>query len=734
MVRRRPGGPRALVLAVALAACGGARPIADDRAPGEERRRQLAAHLLEEPDDVRARLALAAEEELAGHPAAALEALEAAERARRPLGPGLGREDRRRLGRLLLARGLARVRRGAASSVEDLRRAARLGETVPALALRDADAAAALVELRHSDRRRRERGLQALARLAGAPGALPAWRGARASATAEELLALGRWLWASGAPLAAYEQLTRWRARPPAPALDRAHDPGHQLYLEARAWWAPSWRGDAPPPPAEELLGPRRCATIPPASAERWGCAPRDVVTGGLTSTETELDLLRTPSVPAEDARDAAAWTVMVIRGYLEGEIDDVGAELTARVAPSVVGAPERRAELPLHVRATLLRLHGDAEGAARARAQASASPPATPAGQLALTYELALATPDGGAPPRWLASAPDAPAVRRLRAVFAAPGAGDGSGGADLGRSPSAPAAQLLAAPAASAVAVAAAGAGARRERVEALREIAVAWRLDVAVARRRARDYLAGSDDAAEGWAQLGALYALLDAPQEARSAWQAAVDGSPEASFVRGLAGALIGAGDPDAAWLELVRAAAAGGEPSKVFVEGARALARAGAPLHALRAGKAGLELATPATAQAALDVARIAAAAGGRTAEVDALTRLGARPPRGEAEPGAAALALRAAADAEPASCALALAAAADEAEPSAIARLARAARWNPASVEVRAALLARAAAGDPRRWQAALELRALADGGRTEHALEAAAALWRAAR
>src|SRR5258706_11572887 len=104
----------AIAIVLASFACGVRAPapidvaaLVAERGPVEARR-DLEIRVLADPRDVQARLALAALAEQSGRPAEAIDELEAVERLGGPLGTRWHDDDRRRLGRVLPARGEAR--------------------------------------------------------------------------------------------------------------------------------------------------------------------------------------------------------------------------------------------------------------------------------------------------------------------------------------------------------------------------------------------------------------------------------------------------------------------------------------------------------------------------------------------------------------------------------------------------------------------------------------------------
>jgi hypothetical protein len=251
----------------------------------------------------------------------------------------------------------------------------------------------------------------------------------------------------------------------------------------------------------------------------------------------------------------------------------------------------------------------------------------------------------------------------------------------------------------------------------VSALLQIASAFARNPAIAERLGRDFVASSVDAALAHATLGALFDALADPARARAGWQAAVDASPEALFVRGLAETVARGGDSSAALVFATQAAAASGDPAVVWAAVARALARAGQQADALTASRSALDLAGPEVLPAALDVAIAASRALGRNAQADALAVQRAQvAPRTKAD------------DAE---AQLALAAHREQPTASTIARLWVASRAYPGSVELRAALLDALDADDPRLATVTAELIALAGDPDAERAFAAVTALGR---
>lgn len=721
----RPWRSFAALLLAGAASCGGARPdpsSAREAAAAADRREALLARVLVAPDDVAAWLELAAEEDRAGRPSAALDALEQARLVRAPLGQDLDERDRQREARLLAARGRARLLRGAASALADLQKARAAGAPVEDGELLAAEVAAALAEARHSDARRRAAGLSRLRQLGERGGSAATARGALATASAAERAAWAAWLWERGAKRAAYDVLLALGARSggaPPPGLG---DAAAELWAEASAWWRPSWRRLAPIP-AVPRSAARRCAVVPLLGAAPLACAPSQVVSAGARSTAPERDVLALPLDGAGPrlwpTADSDALVTMLVRGYLEGQLDDLAPALLRLIdLRQTTGSAE--AELQARAgRALLLRLAGDTAAAEAALRQADAAPPATTSERLVLAYEHLVRGDVAGASPLLPSAGEEAsaPAVLRLRAVAEALSAAP-SGGAVSGALVDLPAVADRAAVRAALVATAwldpSASEAELAERGELLLAIAARYRGDVAVARRRAADLVATSADAAAAWAQLGALYLLLDDPASARAAWQAAVDRSAEPGFLQGLALAAAAAKDPDAALVFMTSAAAASGDPAVVIVDVAEELLRAGSPVPALQAARAALELAPLERYAAALDVAVRAARALDRRDELVALEKLGAA----TATPSSIG----------DASSAAAMALASAAAVPRLEELLWISTRWNPRSAALRGQLFARLPGGDARRAVLVEELAALAgDADRPRRAAAVAA-------
>jgi tetratricopeptide (TPR) repeat protein len=249
------------------------------------------------------------------------------------------------------------------------------------------------------------------------------------------------------------------------------------------------------------------------------------------------------------------------------------------------------------------------------------------------------------------------------------------------------------------------------------ALMPIASAFFRDPVIAERLGRDYVASEVDAAAGYATLGALFDALGDPGRARTAWQSAVELSPEPAFVRGLAEATARGGDGTAALVFATQASAAWGDPAVVWAGVANALVGAGQHVDALTAARNAIDLAGPEVLPRAIDSAVAASRALGRTAQADALlvqrAQLAPRTKSDEADAHAALVAHR------------------EQPTAATAARLWVASRAHPRDVEVRAALVGALEADDPRRATVTEELVALAADPDPERALAAVAALRR---
>lgn len=628
-----------------------------------EARRDLEIRIASDRRDVAAWLALAALAERTQRPSEAIGALEAVIALGGPLGTRWRDEDRARLARLIAARGRARLARGAATALADLERARELGAAVTDEEQRRARAAGAIAALRHSDAGTRDGGRRTLAAL----DLVPAWRGARRGASPEQRGQFGAWLWEQGARRAAWEELSAWHAATTPPRNDALQT----AYLIAARWWLPLDRSG---PPAEDLIGPARCAFM--------ACAPRDVVGDEVA----ERAYLLAPAPPAvRDPADAAALAVITLRQALRGETS-WGPALAARVDLTVFADPKQLAKLPRFAQPVFAVLAG--------REPPSPGEGTTPDERLVI------------AAGRMLAGAVELDSLVE-----------NGPQGAELRRVATRPA--FAGDARAEAVARHASLVVLDTTPVDALRAMVVAYRRDPAITERLGRDAIAGAVDAAAMHAILGALFDALGDPARARASWQAAVDASPEPAFGRGLAEAQARQRDPDAALVHATVAAAASGDPAVVWTAIARALLQVGAYVHALEAAGSAIDLSGPETLTAALDIAIQASRALGRDGQAARLADQRTR------------VARSASVDGDPTDADAALHAHRQAASGNTLARLWVASRWNPRNVELRAALLAATPTDDPRRGAITAELVDLAGDRDPEVRRAAAAALRR---
>jgi hypothetical protein len=694
------------VVLAGLASCGVRAPAAIDvatllRARGPiEARRELEIRMTSDPRDVAARLALAALDEQLHRPSEALAALEAVVALGGPLGVRWHGEDRARLGRLLAARGRARLGRGAATATADLARARELGAPITDDELWRARAAGAVVLLRHSDAETREAGRRALAALAAtgdAQAVTGGWLGARPGAAAAARGRFGAWLWTQGARRAAWDELSAWHDQSHAPRDPQLQD----AYLAAARWWTPL---DRPGPPADELSGAGRCAF--------GGCLPREVAGDeGLERAYLEAPL----AAPVRDPADAAALVVITLHQALRGEAS-WGPALASRVDLAAVAEPVALAALPSFAAPIVARFAGHAAAVPDPRpAGRAAVVPGdgeTPAQRLVIGAARALAGAPAGELAALIGDAPYAEALRRVAeppAAFAGDARAEAAARHALATIATTDVRQVASADSRRVASADSPPAPAAEDPLRAtamalLRPIAAAFGREPLVADRLARDAVAGAEDAAAMHATIGALFDGLGDPARARAAWQAAVDASAEPAFVRGLAEAQARQGDADAALVTATAAAAASGDPAVVWVAVARALAGAGKDVHALDAAHSAIELAGPDTLAGALDVAITSSRALGRDAQAARLTAQRAQLCAGTAAPR----------DGDPTDARAALDA--HQAQPSdaTIAHLWTAARWNPREVALRVALRAALTDDDPRRAAVSAELVELA--------------------
>lgn len=671
-------------VALAASACGVRTPP-----PLHGTRPDLVARVLAHPRDVQARLALAEEAERLGRPSEAIAQLDEVVNLGGPLGIRWHASDRARLARLLVARGKARLARGAASAKSDFARAKSFGAVIPDGDWRAAREASAIALMRQVDPELRAQGKKELAALAATASGAHAtdddalrdqpdpavWRGAAATATPAERGAFGARLWALGARRAAYEELAAWRTRAKAPRPDS----WEREYLIALRWWRPV---DLPPPAAEDLVGPGRCAFTP--------CKPATI----FGDAELERAFLSAPPVArTRDPDEAAAYALLALHQALRGEAG-WGAALAARVDLSAVPI----ASVPKYVQPLFARLAGkrsiapsdaELEDAPDDRRLVIAAERAL-AGEPAPLVEAALGevrgTPYGVALRSLVAQEPSR--LTNPHASAAARYAQSRFFGADLSVPES------------------------------ALSAIAAAFSRDPAIADRLARDAVASAADAAGAAGVIAALFDALGDPARARLSWQAAFDASAEPAFAAGLAEAQARASDPDAALINGTTAAAGCGDPAPAWVRIARALDGAGSHIQALDAARQALDLAGPETLGPALDVTLAASRSLGRSDQVAQLEAERAR-----WVPGAEHL------EDDPTDARMALDAFRRAPTGATLARLWVASRWNPRDVSLRSSLLAATLPDDPRHGIAIAELVSLSSDPDPELARAAVAAL-----
>ncbi|MBA3452117.1 MAG: hypothetical protein H0T42_03350, partial [Deltaproteobacteria bacterium] len=287
----------------------------------DQARAHLEIRVLDDPRDVQARLALARLADDTKRPSQAIEHLEAVIALGGPIGTRWHAGDRARMARLLATRGRVRLARGAASALEDLRRARSFGAAVTAEELARADAAIALARLRHVDAKERANGKRVLAGLSAATFADASWLGAKQDPVPHDRGLFGIWLWEQGARRAAWEALDGWRL-----TTSVKGGPIHDAYLRAFAWWHPL---DARPPAEVDRIGAERC---------RFSGAQCDPVAALARSPGEHAALVAGP-LPAARTTDplvAAAWLAVTLPQALRGEVA-WGAAIAARVEVSAI-------------------------------------------------------------------------------------------------------------------------------------------------------------------------------------------------------------------------------------------------------------------------------------------------------------------------------------------------------------------------------------------------------------
>ena len=436
-------------------------------------------------------------------------------------------------------------------------------------------------------------------------------------------------------------------------------DPALQaIYLDALAWWLPFSLGEVAPPATAELVGAARCQ-FPGAPH----CTAVEVIGG-----DAEAALARAPiAARTRDPAEALAWTKIAIHAWQRGN-GALGPAIAARVDVAALAHDP-----------ALRGLLGALAGEGPSASDRDASPELTAAIAALAAHDVHDAAPT--------TPAADPRADAAARAVIARLGDDPATG----------------------------------MPTAAQLREVAAAMRIDPASAERLGRELAAASPDGEAGNAAIGALFLALGDPARARVAWQAAVEGSPEPAFVRGLAEACARAGDGDAALVNGAVAAAASGDPAVVWVAIARALADDARAYDAIDAAHRATELGGPRELAAALDIEITASQIMGHAAQAATAAAQRARL--------APALAHADTAAADPSNAPAALAAYRTHPDPATLARLVTAARLDPHDVTTRAALRAALPPGDPRRAQLEAELVTLAGDPDLSRGLEAVQAL-----
>lgn len=629
----------------------------------DQARADLEIRVLDDPRDVQARLALARLADDTKRPSQAIEHLEAVIALGGPIGTRWRADDRARMARLLATRGRVRLARGAASALEDLRRARSFGATVAADELGRATAANALAQLRHIDAEERARGLRAIVALSGATFADPSWLGAKPNPVPRDRGLFGIWLWEQGARRAAWEALDAWRS-----TTSVKGGPIHDAYLRAFAWWNPV---DGRPPAQADRIGAERCRF---AGAD---CDPVSAL-GGSQGERAALVTAPLPATRTTDPTAAAAWLALTLPQALRGEVAWGGA-IAARVELSAI----ELSAVPPYAREAFAHLTGRSATGPGDGALAELRPPE----RLVVAAGRVL----------------DGATADHVRAALG-----------ELATTPEGVALLAMVSPTRAATprlpldTAVAAYVDARGEVLVLLDLVIEAYRGDPGVSDRLARTLVQKSDDAAAAQSALGGLFEAIADPGRARTAWEAAVALSPEPAFLRGLARAAARSGDPDAALIHGTTAAAAAGDPAAVWIELARALDGVRQHVHALEAARSAIDLAGLDTLPAALEIAAAASQALGRIEQAAGFhqrrARLGPAATSSSRDPGGL----------DPTDAATALAAVHTLASVSAIARLWVASRWNPRDVAIRSTLLGAIARNDPRRSVLVSELIALA--------------------
>lgn len=716
---------RGIALALLAFACASPGP----RAPADDSLAALRFELAANPTDLAVHLALARRYDGAGLPGGALRHFDVVRR-----NGSLPAADARRMAELLVARAALRIELGDGAAAEDLQLARRLGAPAAAIDPHAVEAGflAALAAYRWGDEERQRAGDRLAARAAALAGGDP--RGAAANpgaAPLADLAAAAAWLDAGGARRAALGRYEHYVHR-------GGRDPAHLgAYLRLHRWW----HGDRRAPEAATLQA--ALAT----SADTCGSAPSPEALGCGAALER---IARDEDAALHVARRAdrlgwrsdrperaGAWTTLALRRWLAGETRGFGVDLGRRVDLAAVAA--RADELPAFAAATVLRLAGDADGAAAALDGVLTRPPAEPSERAVVLIEAAVQGRGARELEAFGRAGPDDALLAVARARVAARERAPEPSPAAAARWFHALDAPLAASwegepPPAPAIPLAlvdpsrvAADAGVP-EAAEALGAIAAAYLREPAVADRRAERF---ADRAVAAGAHVPALVQLFhelgDPARAMRWSARLLAESPMHPPYLLWAGAAAAAEGDPERAEVFFQRGAAASGDAGAASLEAARSLLAFGHPVHALGAGKRALQLTAPGEAQEVLAVVASADRALGRELAARAAERRlpARRSARDDALAGEDLAALRRLAERDPTDAALA-AAVLRLAGPEARGALERAARWNPRDAE----LLATAGQVLPgeagARWLARAALAAEL-GGRGFAAVEAAA-------
>jgi hypothetical protein len=582
----------------------------------------LRFRVASEPADGRAHASLARLELRAGRPGAALRHFEIARTYR-----VLAAADRPALANLYAQRLEARVAAGDGHAYEDARAAMALGASVAPGLRAEARFLAAL----HGFRNGHQWGLaEAATHLARAAALAPgdprlASRDAQGAAL-PDLAVSALWLYRGGALRAAKDLLDVYVAR-------GGRDPEVLgAFVAVRAWWGNADGKHDLGLDVRRAIAAQGVSLCPLARGEGelgcagtlWDVARGDDETAALVRARAHALGWRTAEPGA-----AAAWTLLGLRGWLAGEAsweELVRARMDA-------DALARSSQLPAHVAATVLRVAGQGEQAARKLDEALEQARDTidkdaldPGVRALLVAEVAQQGRDAEIIDPLLDSGP-----------VPVPVPGPVSG--DDGRAPALELAMWR-------VAVVHARALGHGERVRALLERAPSkrarravqvhigdlalwpehaalWRIgrayldDPALADRHAGDFVDGAVYMGERAPLVAALFASLDATARAQQWWERMAARHPHDPQVQFELGAAVAqTADATRAQVHFMAAAAASGDAGKTNLRAARVLLYNDHALEAVAAARRALALTAPEHREPVLRLI------------VDALTRLG----------------------------------------------------------------------------------------------------------